>query len=79
MCVGAHELAVVYNAFPEELRAIRGYKKICVGAEKVRVFANKFYSSEDYFDVRVFLYPQSFQEILVICFAVFSVICFSLF
>jgi hypothetical protein len=40
----------LYNALPAEIRAIRGYKRY-VSALKKFVYANKFYSQDEYFAV----------------------------
>ena len=48
-CV-ALNVSLVYNALPAEIRAIRGYKRY-VSALKKFVYANKFYSQDEYFAV----------------------------
>jgi hypothetical protein len=47
----------LYNALPEEIRAIRGYKRY-VSALKKFMYAKKYYSLDEYFNSKVLYFVK---------------------
>jgi hypothetical protein len=65
----------LYNALPEEIRAIRGYKRY-VSALKRFVYAIKYYSRDEYFNVLVLLLVPFLTQWLILWNLLSCIFCF---